>query len=105
MTKSRLFFQQIFHKLTEVKYKFLSDLNTLIIPVILITVCGCGKESSNQDKKVFNINLNEGLTSLDPAFARNQNALWMINQLFNGLVQVNDSLKTVPAIAKSWEMF
>ena len=105
MTKSRLFFQQIFHKLTEVKYKFLSDLNTLIIPVILITVfCGCGKESSNQDKKVFNINLNEGLTSLDPAFARNQNALWMINQLFNGLVQVNDSLKTVPAIAKSWEI-
>ena len=75
---------------------------------LLFTLCsflsGCDGESSDDDKKVFNINLDQGLTSLDPAFARNQNALWMVNQIFNGLVQVNDSLKTVPAIAKSWEI-
>jgi oligopeptide transport system substrate-binding protein len=64
----------------------------------------CNSATENSEKKVFNINLNDGLTSLDPAFARNQNALWMVNQLFNGLVQVDDNLKTVPAIAKSWEI-
>ncbi|WP_026896829.1 ABC transporter substrate-binding protein [Daejeonella oryzae] len=64
----------------------------------------CNSISENPDKKVFNINLNDGLTSLDPAFARNQNALWMVNQLFNGLVQVDDDLNTIPAIAKSWEI-
>ncbi|MEO8795593.1 MAG: ABC transporter substrate-binding protein [Daejeonella sp.] len=69
---------------------------------LLILSCNNSKETSG--KTVFNINLNDGLTSLDPAFARNQNALWMVNQLFNGLVQVDDDLKTIPAIAKSWEI-
>ncbi|RZL18796.1 MAG: ABC transporter substrate-binding protein [Pedobacter sp.] len=39
---------------------------------------------------------------MDPAFARNQNAIWMINQVYNGLVQVDSALNTVPCIAKSW---
>ena len=79
----------------------------LMITLIFISLnffSGCGEKTITHGKKVFNVNLDAGLTSLDPAFARNQNALWMINQLFNGLVQVNDSLKTVPAVAKSWEI-
>ena len=76
----------------------------LLLLTCLILLAGCGKQATDNSKKVFNINLNDGLTSLDPAFARNQNALWMVNQLFNGLVQVNDSLKTIPAIAKRWEI-
>ncbi|NEU09832.1 ABC transporter substrate-binding protein [Flavihumibacter sp. R14] len=72
--------------------------------ILLFSLLGCAEKNQDKGKKVFNINLNEGLTSLDPAFARNQNALWMVNQLFNGLVQVDDSLKTVPAIARSWEI-
>ena len=71
---------------------------------LIFIFISCNSKSENSDKKVFNINLNDGLTSLDPAFARNQNALWMVNQLFNGLVQVDDNLKTVPAIAKSWKI-
>lgn len=69
-----------------------------------ITFISCTKNTNNKDKKVFNINLDQGLTSIDPAFARNQNAIWMTNQIFNGLVQINDSLKTVPCIAKRWEV-
>jgi oligopeptide transport system substrate-binding protein len=49
------------------------------------------------------MNLDQSLTSMDPAFARNQYAIWMINQIFNGLVQVDDKLNVIPAIAKSWE--
>ena len=69
----------------------------------IITLFSC-KSSDNSDKKVFNINLDQNLTSLDPAFARNQNAVWMINQIFNGLVQVDKDLNTVPCIAKSWQI-
>jgi len=47
--------------------------------------------------------MDEGLTSMDPAFSRNQNAIWATNQIFNGLVQIDDSLVTRPCIAKSWE--
>ncbi|WP_299284446.1 ABC transporter substrate-binding protein [uncultured Mucilaginibacter sp.] len=74
-----------------------------ILLLALFFLCGCfSKDQSN--KTVFNINLDDALTSLDPAFARNQNAIWCDNQLYNGLVQLNDSLKTKPSIAKSWEV-
>lgn len=68
----------------------------------LVVLCACGAKQKNDHKKTFNINLDQGLTSLDPAFARNQNAIWMINQIFNGLVQVDQHLQVKPCLAKSW---
>jgi len=64
----------------------------------------CNQDAQNSNKKTFNINLDQGLTSIDPAFARNQNAIWMTNQIFNGLVQIDSSLKIIPCIAKSWQV-
>lgn len=71
---------------------------------LFVLICACNKVNENNDKKVFTLNLDQGLTSLDPAFARNQNVLWMTNQIFNGLVQIDDSLTIKPCIAKSWEI-
>ncbi|RZK51860.1 MAG: ABC transporter substrate-binding protein, partial [Pedobacter sp.] len=67
-----------------------------------LLMLSCGKKENNDSRKTFNINLDQNLTSLDPAFARNQNAIWMINQVFNGLVQVDSALNTTPCIAKTW---
>ncbi|RLD55602.1 MAG: ABC transporter substrate-binding protein, partial [Bacteroidetes bacterium] len=53
---------------------------------------------------VFRYNESKGIATLDPAFAKNQTVIWPINQLFNGLVQMNDSLKVMPCIAKNWEI-
>jgi peptide/nickel transport system substrate-binding protein len=72
--------------------------------LLLIASVSCSSDNSNSKKTVFNINLDEGLSSLDPAFSRNQNAIWINNALYNGLVQVNDSLKTCPCIAKTWDI-
>jgi len=69
-----------------------------------IAMCACKRNSEQDSKKVFNINLDQNVTSLDPAFARNQNAIWMTNQLFNGLVQVDSALNTMPCIAKTWQI-
>jgi oligopeptide transport system substrate-binding protein len=71
---------------------------------VLLVLSSCHTDSSSSHKTVFNINLDEGLTSLDPAFCRNQNTIWMDNQLYNGLLQVDDSLKIQPCIAKSWQI-
>lgn len=71
---------------------------------VLLLVISCKGKSETDGKKVFNINLDQNVTSLDPAFARNQNAIWMINQIFNGLVQVDRQLNTIPCIAKSWSV-
>ncbi len=64
----------------------------------------CKTDSGKPGKTVFNLNLEDGLTSLDPAFSRNQYTLRMDNQLYNGLVQIDDSLKVQPAIAKNWDI-
>ena len=64
----------------------------------------CNNATTTNSKTVFNLNLDDGLTSLDPAFARNKNTLWMDNQVFNGLVQLDDSLHIQPCIAKSWDI-
>lgn len=70
--------------------------------LVLSAFLSCGGHSSDNGRTVFNMNLDQNLTSLDPAFSRNQNAMWMTNQIFNGLVQIDSNLNTLPCIAKTW---
>jgi len=56
------------------------------------------------DQDVFRYNEARNITSLDPAFARNPQNNWAVQQLFNSLVQLNDSLEVVPEIAKGWDI-
>jgi len=83
-------------------------MNKLLYCFGIILLCAmlssCGSSDKDQHQTVFNLNLDEGLTSLDPAFCRNHNTIWMDNQIYNGLVQIDDSLKTSPCIAKSWDI-
>lgn len=81
----------------------------LFSPLIFACLCllllpGCSEDQTGKNKTVFYLNLDQGLTSLDPAFARNQNVIWMTNQIFDGLVQIDDSLHVLPAVARSWEI-
>lgn len=92
----------MFLVLTNSRKAYLKLLTFLILISGVFYSCNANKE--NSDKKVFNMNLDQGLTSLDPAFARNLNVLWMCNQIFNGLVQIDDSLHILPCIAKKWEI-
>lgn len=76
----------------------------LVLQIASVLLLGCNANTNEEQKTVFNINLDQGLTSLDPAFARNQNVLWMTNQIFNSLVQIDDSLNIKPSVAESWEI-
>ncbi len=58
--------------------------------------------TSNRDHLVFRYNEHSNIPTLDPAFARNPQSIWPANQLFNGLVQLDDALNIIPDIAKSW---
>jgi oligopeptide transport system substrate-binding protein len=79
-------------------------IKNIFYTLCVIALCSCNQSAEDNGKKVFNLNLDQNLTSMDPAFARNQYAIWMINQIFNGLVQIDSALNTVPAIAKTWEI-
>ena len=58
--------------------------------------------NENTNKKVFRYNQLNTISSLDPAFARNQANMWAIQSLFDALVEVNDSLQIKPSLSKSW---
>jgi oligopeptide transport system substrate-binding protein len=55
-------------------------------------------------KTVFRYNEAAGISSLDPAFARDQANIWACNLLYNGLVQLDENLLVQPAIAQSWSI-
>lgn len=72
-----------------------------IFGLILCGLMGCGN-GEFQPVKVFRYNQSSGISSLDPAFAKDQAGMWAVNQLFNGLVQMDDSMQVRPCIAHSW---
>lgn len=76
----------------------------LLLLLFFVFACGGGKEKANEGKTVFRYNQAAGITSLDPAFCRNLENIWVVNQLFNGLVQMDSNLNVQPCIAKSWEI-
>jgi len=64
---------------------------------------GCGTSSQPPETRhAFRYNQHNPITSLDPAFARTQNNIWAVDCLFNGLVQLDDSLRVKPCIASHW---
>ncbi len=83
----------------------ISIIHYLTITYLFFLLISCGKSSqNNRDHEVFRYNQFENISSLDPAFARNVPNIWSTNQLYNGLVQLDDSLHIIPDIAKRWEI-
>ena len=70
--------------------------------LIIIFFFACGKEYSNKNLTIFKYNESAGINTLDPVFAKDQATIWATNQLFNGLVQLDNSLNVIPSIANSW---
>ncbi len=58
----------------------------------------------NDEANVFHYNEFNGIASLDPAFAKSQSTMWAAHQLYNTLVEIDDSLHMVPSIARSWDI-
>lgn len=55
-------------------------------------------------KNIFHYNEQSGIATLDPAFAKNQSIIWAVHQIYNTLVQTDDSLHLVPSLAKTWDI-
>lgn len=74
-----------------------------LLALTLVFLVGCHADrGSNQGKRVFRYNEASGISSLDPAYARGQADVWACNQIYNGLLQLDDSLLIKPCIAKSY---
>lgn len=76
----------------------------LVLIHIGMLLISCNSSNIQEAKTVFSYNSENGITSLDPAFASSQDNIWAVNQLFNGLVQLDQDLQPTPNIAKSWKI-
>lgn len=51
---------------------------------------------------VFRYNEHKNIGSLDPVYAKDNADIWAVNQLFNGLVEMDEALDIKSSIAKHW---
>ena len=81
----------------------MSTVRKIFISLACVSAFAC-KHSMTNDTSIFYYNQTSGITSLDPAFATVQSNIWAVNQLYNGLVQLDSNLSIIPCIAKSEEI-
>ena len=62
----------------------------------------CNEVTSLDDPRVFRYNESAAITSLDPAAARSLEHMWVVDQLYDGLVELTPDLDVVPCLARSW---
>jgi peptide/nickel transport system substrate-binding protein len=70
--------------------------------VLALAGCHDAARSAADERRVFRYNQPEALSSLDPAFARNQANSWAVSQLYNGLMELDSALLPVPALARRY---
>lgn len=70
----------------------------------LLGISACQNVDNVSQAQVFRYNEDASVNTLDPAFAKSQSELWIVSQLFNGLVELDSTLGVVPALAKHWEV-
>ncbi len=85
-------------------FSFWTILGFLAVSLTTGVVSCIPKNSRTAGKKIFRYNEPSNVTSLDPAFARDQANIWVVSQLYNGLVQLDHDLIVRPCIAKSWSV-
>jgi ABC-type transport system substrate-binding protein len=78
-------------------------IKTLAVAVVFLALTGCYSKQYSEGA-IFHYNEFNSIASLDPAFAKNQSIMWSSHQLFNTLVEIDDSLHIIPSVAKSWDI-
>lgn len=75
------------------------------VVLCLTTLMACNTDNTcDQSHLVFRYNEHSDITSLDPAFAKDQRNIWAVHQLYNTLISLDDSLNLQPELAKTWSI-
>lgn len=78
---------------------------SLLVFVFMINICACRfSDTTIEGREMFHYTQANPITSLDPAFARNQANIWADVLLYDCLVRLDDSLNVQPALASRWEI-
>jgi oligopeptide transport system substrate-binding protein len=75
----------------------------LILLFIVTTLIACNK-NKQAHSQFFYYNQPEGIATTDPAFTKSQPVMWIVHQLYNTLVELDDSMHIKPSIAHRWQI-
>lgn len=81
----------------------LSINQVFVLLTLALLLASCRNKISGPDN-IFRYNESAGLSTLDPAFAKDLPHIWACNQLFNTLVELDSQMNIVPSLAKRWEI-
>ena len=80
----------------------------LILFIFLILILcfnlSCSKKLKLDENSIFRYNEHSNISSLDPIYSSTLRNIWPVNQLYNGLVQLDDSLNIQPDLASKWDI-
>ncbi len=80
------------------------SLSYFVLFIFILLIQNCSEKNRVDSNLVFRYNEHKNINSLDPAFAKDVANIWVVNQLFNGLVKMDQELRVIPSIAKSWKI-
>ena len=78
-----------------------SFLGGFFVCLTLLVSCTSRTRSAEQ---VFRFNEPAGIPTLDPAFAKDKSTIWAVQQLFEGLVMLDENNRIAPALAQQWSV-
>ena len=70
---------------------------------LLLATTGCGS-ASDAERDLFCYNASDGIRSLDPAKATDLETMWVVDQLYEGLLELDADLRVIPALAEAWSV-
>ncbi len=76
----------------------------ILLAWTMMVAISCRRHNDGDRKMIFRYNEAAGITTLDPAFAKDQSLIWAVSQIYNGLVRLDSELNVEPCIAKSWSI-
>jgi len=88
------------------KYNFIAHKNYLLRVLIFVTafcIISCSK-NKQLNNNIFKYNEYSNISSLDPAFSSTLRNIWPVNQIFNGLVKLDENLEIIDDLAHRWEI-
>lgn len=70
----------------------------------MAVLVSCSTRPDEGELDLFTYNAADGIRSLDPARATDLETLWIVDQMYEGLLEFDDHLGVVPALADRWSV-
>jgi peptide/nickel transport system substrate-binding protein len=77
---------------------------TISVIYMVLGNYGCKNVDNYSDSLIFRYNEDATVATLDPAFIKSQSEIWIAQQIYNGLIELDSALKPTPSLAYRWDV-